>query len=303
MTAAQVSGFLSQNHARLTALRPYMNNGQRVFAVIMISNTGADNKTWEWWTGASITSIASQVTADNMRVIAFTPDPAGGFDAIMVGSEGETWYWWFGIDAATVGQNVASHKTRLIDLTSYLANGARKFAVVELGNNNPPQPPINGQSARVQKFASGHGWAGGYDGAYFISSRPGSKPVVAVNSRFRYEPASSIKVLYLLYTLRNGVSLGNPITYYWPGAGSPNPSACPADVPQTTANAHATTIGNALTGMIQQSNNIYTRAFAIRWGLGPVEAMAKALGMSGTHLNSPLLAVVSAACRAGCATN
>jgi len=290
LTSLQVSDLLTQNNARLTTLRPYLsNNGQRVFAVIMISNTGADNKAWEWTAGASINIIASDVTQDNMRVIAFTPDPAGGFDAIMVASEGEPWYWWYGIDAATVENNVVSHRTRLIDLTSYLVNGARKFAVVELGDDNPAQPPINAESARVQNFADANGWAGGYHGAYFISSAPGAKPVVAVNSSFRYEPASSIKVLYLLYTLRKGLPLRSPITYYWPGGGPPNPNACPADVAETPANAHTTTIGNALTGMIQQSNNIFTRAFAIRWGLGPVEAMAKALGMSSTHLNQPFI--------------
>jgi hypothetical protein len=36
--------------------------------------------------------------------------------------------------------------------------------------------------------------------------------------------------------------------------------------------------------MMQQSNNVYTRAFAIRWGVGPVQAMAQSLGMSNTHL-------------------
>src|SRR5215472_1468802 len=133
VSPSQVNSFLTQNNARLTALRPYMDNGQRVFAVIMVSNTGADNKPWRWFAGATINDIASRITSENMRVVAFTPDPAGGFDAIMVGSEGETWYWWYGIDAATVGKNVASHGTRLIDLTSYFVNGARKFAVVNSG--------------------------------------------------------------------------------------------------------------------------------------------------------------------------
>lgn len=160
---------------------------------------------------------------------------------------------------------------------------------VELGNSNPPQSPVNSESTRVHNYASNNGWAGGYHGEYFISSTPGSKPVIAADSNFRYEPASSIKVLYLLYTLRKGVSLSSKITYYWPGTGTPNPNACPATVPQTAANAHTTTIATALNGMIQQSNNIYTRAFAIRWGLGPVEAMAKSLGMTSTHLDQPYI--------------
>jgi beta-lactamase family protein len=41
--------------------------------------------------------------------------------------------------------------------------------------------------------------------------------------------------------------------------------------------------------MIQNSNNVFTRAFAIRWGLGPVQAMATGLGMSSTRLNQALI--------------
>ena len=143
----------------------------------------------------------------------------------------------------------------------------------------------------MQNYANAHGWAGGYHGVYLVSSATPGKPVVAVNSNFRYEPASSIKVLYLLYTLRKGVSLKSPITYYWTNSAPPDPNVCPslANVPETAANRHTTTIGNALTNMIQQSNNVYTRAFAIRWGLGPVEAMAKSLGMNSTHLDQPFI--------------
>jgi Beta-lactamase enzyme family/Polyglycine hydrolase-like, structural repeat len=285
VTSDQVNGFLSANNARLTELRPYMDNGQRVFAVIMISNTGGDAAGWEWWTNASPSFIASHINSDGMRVIALAPDPLGNFDVIMVSSEGETWYWWYGINAATVEKNVTDHQTRLIDISPYGSTSNPVFTAVEIGDNNPPQAPINTRSAQVANYANTHGWAGGYNGSYFISSTPGAKPVIAVNSNFRYEPASSIKVLYLLYTLRSGVSLNSPITYYWTSSGPPNPNACPANVPQTAANRHTTTIGTALTDMIQQSNNIYTRAFALRWGLGPVQAMANSLGMTSTHLN------------------
>jgi len=289
VTAAQIGTLLSQNNARLTELRPYVVNSQVLYAVVMISNTGADNTGWEWWAGVPIGTIIKHVNADHMRVIAFSVDPGGGFDAIMVASEGETWYWWYGINAATIGKDVAAHQTRLIDISPYMSNGQQLFTTVELGNNNPPQAPINAVSTQVANYANSHGWAGGYNGAYFISSTPGAKPVVAVNSGFRYEPASSIKVLYLLYTLRKGVSLNSKITYYWPGSGPPNPNACPATVAEVPANAHTITIGAALAGMIQDSNNIYTRAFALHWRLKPVQAMATSLGMTSTHLNQPYI--------------
>jgi hypothetical protein len=292
VTAAQVNSFANTNHARLTELRPYMDGGgNRVFAVIMIDNTGADGTFWEWWPNATPGFLASKISSDGVRVLSLAPDPTGNFDAILVASEGETWYWWYGATAAQTESRIVAHGTRLIDLSPYMSGNNLVFTAVELGDDNPPQAPINAESARVQNYAETHGWAGGYHGVYLIPSAPGANPVVAVNSNFRYEPASSIKVLYLLYTLRKGVSLRSLITYYWPGSGPPNPNICPslANVPETPANRHTTTIGNALTAMIQQSNNVYTRAFAIRWGLGPVQAMAKSLGMNSTHLNQPFI--------------
>jgi hypothetical protein len=288
-----VANLLNQNNARPVALRPYMDSGQRVFAVIMVSNTGVDSKAWEWWIQQSPDFIGGKTTSDQMRVIAVAPDPLGGWDAILVANEGEGWWWWFGQDPNTVLNNIGAHGTRLIDLSSYLDNGVRRYAAVELDDTNPTQAPINAESSRLQSFAESNGWAGGFHGSYFIQSASGASPIVAENSTFRFEPASAIKVLYLLYTLRQGVSLDSPITYYWTDNNVPTPTVCPMDaVQEIPANARTTTIRNALNGMMQFSNNVYTRAFAIRWGLGPVQAMANQLGLSGTHLNQAWIGCV-----------
>jgi hypothetical protein len=288
-TGSEIGPLLTENNARLIALRPYQISGVTYYAVIMISNTGADYSPWGWYYNEPIATIESYVNSNNMRVIALAPDPGGGWDAIFVASEGETWYWWYGISAATVEKNIVSHGTRLIDLSPYTVGSTQEFAAVELEDNNPAQSPVNLQSSQVQAYENTDGWNGGFDGSYFVSSTPGSKPMIAANSNFQYEPASSIKVLYLLYTLRSGISMNAKITYYWPGKATPNPDACPADVAQIKANAHTTTIKTALTGMIQDSNNIYTRAFALKWGLAKVQKLADQLGMSSTHLYQPYI--------------
>jgi hypothetical protein len=279
-----VTNLLARNNARLVALRPYVDGGNRVFAVIMISNTGIDFKSSEWWFGQSIAFISDHVNKDGMRVTALAPDPLGGWDAILVASEGEYWWWWFGLDAATVTNNLIKHGTRLIDVSSYIEAGVRRYAIVELDDSNLSQDPIDPASAAVHNYAESNGWAGGFHGAYFISSAPGSSPIVADNPDFRFEPASSIKVLYLLYTLQQNVSLSDLIAYY-----PPTTAGCPSSSSETQANQQMTTIGDALTQMMQASNNVFTRAFAIHWGLGPVQAMANGLGMSSTHLSQPFI--------------
>jgi len=139
-TGAQVGTLLSQNNARLISLRPYMDGNNRLFAVIMVSNTGTDKKNWEWWYGESTAFISGRITSDNMRVTTLVPDPAGGWDAILVLEEpGVEWYWWYGLSASQVSSNLISHGTRLIDISGYVINGVQYFASVEIGDGQPPQ--------------------------------------------------------------------------------------------------------------------------------------------------------------------
>lgn len=286
LSSTQINSYLTANNARPVGIRPYMSGSTRVFAVVMISNTGVDYKGWQWWASATPTTISNGLTANNERIVAFDRDPVGGFDAVAVSSEGEAWYWYYGLTGSQVGSNLVNHSTRLLDVSPYQDGGLR-FAEVELEDTNPTQAPINGLSSTVQTFAQTHGWAGGRHGAYFMSASA-SAPAAAYNSNFQFEPASAIKVLYLLYTLQHltPAQLSGPITYYYPSAVT-NPDACPKAAWEIPADAHTTTISDALNKMMQQSNNIMTRAFAIKWGLGPVQAMATGLGMTSTHLSQP----------------
>jgi hypothetical protein len=284
-----IGSLLSQNNARPVALRPYNDNGALKFVVIMIANTGVDNKSWEWWPQVSIDFINTRIAA-GFRVVSFAPDPFHDWDVILIGSEGEGWSFWFGFSLDQIVPNLLSHNTRLIDLSSYVVQGVRQYAFVELDDSNPPQAPINAESISVRDHAEANGWKGGYHGSYFVESSASPVPRVADNSNFRFEPASSIKVLYLLYTLQQNVPLDGLITYYWPNSSIPNPDVCPPDVvDEIPANAQTTTIEDALKLMMRNSNNILTRAFAIHWGLPAVQAMANNLGMSDTHLNQPLI--------------
>jgi len=139
-TDPDVGNLCTQNNARLISLRPYIDGGNRLFAVVMVSNTGSDEKQWEWWYGESTAFISGRITSDNMRVTTIVPDPTGGWDTILVLEEpGVEWYWWFGITASQVVSDLIAHGTRLIDISGYLVNGVWYFASVEIGNNQPPQ--------------------------------------------------------------------------------------------------------------------------------------------------------------------
>lgn len=280
-TASSLQTNLTANNARLVSVRPYMSGATRLFAAVMVSDTGQDFTGWHYWLGQSIDTIIGGVGDNGERLISLAKDPSGGWDAIAVSSEGENWYWAINASLSTLGNNIGSHGTRLIDISPY---GSGRFAEVELDDSNPSQAPINVESTRVHNYAETHQWYRGFHGEYFAPTNSAA-PIVAENSAFRFEPASAIKALYLLYTLQN-VSVANlsgPITYYYPTV-NVNPGACPNPAWEIPADAHTTTIQNALNQMMQNSNNIMTRAFAIKWGPANVEEMARNLGMGSTSL-------------------
>jgi len=130
-SAQQVGQLLSQNNARLVELRPYNDNGQQVFAVIMISNTGEDAERWEWWYGKSVDFISTRIQT-GLRVVALAPDPFGTWSAILDEADNYGWWWWYGQSGNQVLSNIGAHNSRLVDLSSYVANGQRQYAVVEL---------------------------------------------------------------------------------------------------------------------------------------------------------------------------
>lgn len=288
INANEIESAVSAHSARLVSLRSYAYSGGQLFAIIMISNYGLDSKQWSWYLQISSDQILGNISVGNteQRLTSFSPDPFGGWDVIFVESEGEQWWWDYDLDGTQVGQSINSHNSRLIDISTYTVSDSLKFAIVELDNSNLPQLPINAESTVVRTQAETSGWSGGYHGSYFVESSASLSPIVADNSYFRFEPASAIKVLYLLYTLQQlGVNLGGPITYYWPNSNNPTATVCPyLAVPEVPENAQQTTFLNALTQMMQNSNNVFARAFALRWGLAPVQAMAESLGMTNTHL-------------------
>ena len=136
--AAQVGQLLQQNNARPVDLRPYNDNGQLRFAVIMIKNVGVDYKRWEWWFGESPEFINSRIQT-GLRVLCFAPDPFGNFVAVLVEHDNEGWYWWYGISPNQALTNIVQHDTRLIDISPYTQNGNVVFTTVELDDNLGPQ--------------------------------------------------------------------------------------------------------------------------------------------------------------------
>ncbi len=295
VTSSTIASSLSTNGARLVSLRPYTSSGGTVYAVIEIANSGVDYASEGWYYGFNQTpaDIANQSNSAGDRLISLAADPGGGFDTIYFGSEGEGWSWYYGQSGSQLISDISNNGDRLIDITSYVSSGTTVYAGVGLDDTNASQDPINAASTDVVNYVNGNGWDGGFLGAYVAPASSPASAIVAANSGFRFEPASTIKVLYLLYALQQVAAghdkLSAPFTYYVDPADPTNPGVCPDPAWDVSANAVTTTVSNALTLMMHNSDNRVTRAFEVRYGIANVQAMATGLGMSETHLNQAFI--------------
>ena len=137
--------------------------------------------------------------------------------------------------------------------------------------------------------------SGGSDG-YYLKQVNGPL-LLALNDGLVYDPASALKTLYLAYAMRqvaNGAdALANPVTaYLYPNSrnagGNPaNKDLCPDPADEVPGNvvSPSPTLQEILSGMMQLSNNRFTRAVELRYGRGNLQAFASSLGMANTRLS------------------
>lgn len=118
-TAAQVTARLTANNARLISANAYSTPSGIRFAVVMVSNTGANAKRSWWYTGTP-SFIASKLTAHHARLLNVSPYPGGGYLAILVdntGSNAVRWWSYYSATESFIRGRLAANRARLIDLS------------------------------------------------------------------------------------------------------------------------------------------------------------------------------------------
>jgi len=119
---ATISQALTNNNARLTDIESYNDNGVTRYAAVMISNTGADAKSWWWYVNATPTQVGDQLTAHNARLTDFDRHNGGNsstFDAIMVnntGADGRAWWYYYNQTPAQINSFINANNARLVDV-------------------------------------------------------------------------------------------------------------------------------------------------------------------------------------------
>jgi hypothetical protein len=272
VTTDQIGTLLQQNNARLIDFRSYNNGTSTVYAVVMISNTGADASGWWYYFGVSGAQVGTFLSQNNAYLISIQPADANGgtFNVIMLPTPPTLeWWWYFGVDQPTLSDRLSQNGARLLDVKTYFPGGNRVFAAIMVNNSNAETTRVgnilrngtSGETGMYLKYVNG--------------------PVLAnLQENFQYDPASSIKIIVALHLMRQ-VDAGNvTLSQFIPTYQPPASGSCPVNNVVTGSE----TFGAALQAMLENSDNVRTRALIDKFGFAAINQTAQTVGMTSTNL-------------------
>jgi hypothetical protein len=140
LSPASITSLVNANNARLTSLQSYVSNGQTLYAVIMISNTGNDAKAWWWFFNTSPQTIGNTATANKARVLNVTSAGNGNFNAVLEScSRGcPGWAWYFGFDAPGLVSIARNNNDRLEMADGYPGCNSRCYVAAMIHDTWQP---------------------------------------------------------------------------------------------------------------------------------------------------------------------
>lgn len=123
VTSTQVNSFLSQNNARLIDVEPFIDNGSLRFAVVMISNTGADQATSGWEPFLTGNGLVNWINNNpSRRIIDVQTYEYLGAERYAItwvqntGSQQSGWWIYANVTPSEISQLLGQNNARLIDL-------------------------------------------------------------------------------------------------------------------------------------------------------------------------------------------
>ncbi len=285
VTSTTLAQKLNANNARLIDLESYAVNGQTRYSAVMIRNTGVDAKAWWWYLNVTPSFIASKLSANHARLIDIDRRSNGNYNVVMQNRGNEYWWWYYNVTATRVGELASQNGARIVDLEKYSTASGTRFAVLMLNN-------VNAETSRLRTIMA-NGLGGASYGVYV--KKVGGSTVAGLQHGTIFEPASMIKVVSHLYTMRRimngtgGDTLSTSVDYYVKPGDTGNKDVCPDPAWESNASLKVTTtLQDALTRMMMNSDNRTTRTFQVRYGYPTLNAFIAGLGMANTELRQIL---------------
>lgn len=283
-----ISNQLSQNNARLIDLKSYVDNGTRVYAAVMISNTGADNRAWWYYYNVDPGQISTFLSQNQARLVDFEPVDSGHFDVIMQQDAGIGWWWYYGVDLNTLGKIAQQNGARIFNVESYADSGT-KLAALLINNSDAVTTTVG----NILRNASSTATTGLY------LKQVGGPVLESLQADTQFEPASMIKALLNLTAMRaveaGTISLNTDLWMYYNPANpyvnfnNPgNPNENPDSYLDTTSNRVSLPLGVILARMMEISDNRATKAIDVQFGRPAINMVAQLAGMTNTVFASTL---------------
>lgn len=293
VTPSQIGSYLTANNARLVDLDSYVVGGQRRFTAVMVSNTGADAKAWQWWHGQNFADIGPKVTAFNGRIVKIDRNSDGTYNFVQVrntGSDNSAWWHAYGFSSMGALVNHANQlAARPVSIHTYLNSlGQRRWDAAFIDNANAATRRMRGVYGQTFLDANGYPTRGIF--AAYLKQVGGSELVTLNHSR-QAETASALKSLHLLHSMKQ-VELGNTtlnsafVYYDYPDGSSQTASnKCPDPVYEVPANLRTNySFETGLDEMMRISDNRTTRGVVLRYGMAAINASGTSAGLNSTQI-------------------
>jgi hypothetical protein len=271
-TISDVTNAWQANNARLVQVNSYETAAGKRYAVVMISNTAADAKSWWWYVGASPSDVSAHLSANSARLLDIDYDEAStSYNVIMVGCSGgcPDWWWYYGVPVSDVIQLAQQDGARVIDFNPVPCGGNTCFTMVLINNSNA-------ETTRVGNLLRNS--TDGTVGLYL--QQIGGAALASLMDTTTFEPASTIKIATHLYTFRQiqagTVTLDTSITKYFP----PASGSCPGNTPNGVE-----AISLADQEMMWHSDNTRTRELNDYFDVANVNLMLSSIGMTHSAIN------------------
>lgn len=322
LTATQVVNTANANNARPTVVHGYNTASGPRFAVIMISNTGANAEAWSFYYGTP-SYLAGKITSSN-KMVSFGRIQGTSYYTAVFGSNTSTnatgWWWYFGKSMAQLSSLANTNHARLVDLdrnnstgtynglmysnsgtrwkwyTGYSATGLVNKALQDgqrlmdvspyyvSGNKRFAAIGTNNLNALGSKLQSqiAPKLDSGAWGFYLRQVSGGQLAGLLQSNKF--EPASALKVLYHFKSIdaQEGGVLDSASVTYHYNTADPTNAGI---CPDNYATTLTTNLKNADQQMMWNSDNRMTRGILEKYGKPAMLSQASTLGMTSTAIN------------------
>jgi hypothetical protein len=243
----------------------YVIGGFTYYAVVAISNSGADNRAWWWYLNATPAYVDTMLATNKAQPYLAEKNAVGNLNVIMTQSGARSW-WFTGRTTSEVNDLCGQYGARVVGVDP--DTGGTLYTVVLLNNSND-------LTVRVGDIL--RNGSDGYSGV--LLKKANGALLASLNNAKPFEPASMLKTLHHFYAMRQ-VNLGtdnlaNLVTFNTGLTGS-----CPNDTMPVTW-----TLEQTLSAMMKASDNAATKAISLRYSWSMINAQAAALGMANTQIN------------------